>query len=360
MLQSHNLETLTGDINMPNGFENPYIETVAGDDPLEANAIIQYLSGLGIGDSIWVPSAGAGLSAYEQHPWFPIFSTGEQAFDVNLPQYQYSGMNPEIMSALENVFNPGEGTFAPQEFGMDVIQQQIEDQLGADYMMDMSNFIGDDQWTAQDAWDYFMGITSGEIDYDGENLVGSGDRHDFSGFLETSPIGSDPALTSFPWHEQGSDEWYQTLFDIFGTPTIEGDIGGLVFGDTFESALPFTNVFDPESIANTLSQLGAPASLTAAEIKALTPEMIEKTTSAYYEPYEETQRDKLVSKLGEARGKAQTGGFAGSGARTSGLSGAEKLYRGGYENILADIMKMRGKETENVLDTIFGWQELLS
>ena len=55
MLQSHNLETLTGDINMPNGFENPYIETVAGDDPLEANAIIQYLSGLGIGDSIWVP-----------------------------------------------------------------------------------------------------------------------------------------------------------------------------------------------------------------------------------------------------------------------------------------------------------------
>ncbi len=344
---------------MPNGFENPYIETVAGGDPLEASAIIQYLSGLDIGEDYWVGGSGPGGS-YRQYPWFPLFSTGEQTFDINLPQYQYLGMNPEIMSALENVFNPGEGIFEPQEFGMDIIQQQIEDQLGADYMMDMSNLIGDEQWTAQDAWDYFMGVSSGEIEHPaGENLGGSDKQHDFSGFLEHSPIGSDPALTSFPWHEQGSDEWYQTLFDIFATPTIEGDIGGLVFGDTFESALPFTNVFDPESIANTLSQLGAPASLTAAEIKALTPEMIEKTTSAYYEPYEETQRDKLVSKLGEARGKVQTGGFAGSGARTAGLSGAEKLYRGGYENVLADILKMRGKETENVLDTIFGWQEFL-
>jgi hypothetical protein len=36
------------------------------------------------------------------------------------------------------------------------------------------------------------------------------------------------------------------------------------------------------------------------------------------------------------------------------------LYRGGYENIIADIMKMRGSSTEDVMDTIYGWQELIA
>ena len=54
------------------------------------------------------------------------------------------------------------------------------------------------------------------------------------------------------------------------------------------------------------------------------------------------------------------GGFAGSGGRQAGLSGAERLYRGGYEDLLADIMKMRGSATGDVLDTIYGWQELMS
>ena len=76
--------------------------------------------------------------------------------------------------------------------------------------------------------------------------------------------------------------------------------------------------------------------------------------------YEEAQRESLVEKLGKARGGVSTGGFAGSGARQSGLSGAERLYRGGYEDILGDIMKMRAGATEDVMDTIYGWQELMS
>ena len=88
--------------------------------------------------------------------------------------------------------------------------------------------------------------------------------------------------------------------------------------------------------------------------------MIAKTTSEYYSPYEESERQSLVEKLGAAIGKAQTGGFAGSGARQSGLSGAERLYRGGYGDILSDIMKMRAKATGDVLDTIYGYQELLN
>ena len=84
-----------------------------------------------------------------------------------------------------------------------------------------------------------------------------------------------------------------------------------------------------------------------------------KTTSEYYSPYEESERESLVEKLGTAMSKAQTGGFAGSGARQSGLSGAERLYRAGYGDILSDIMKMRGQATGDVLDTIYGYQELL-
>ena len=128
-----------------------------------------------------------------------------------------------------------------------------------------------------------------------------------------------------------------------------------------ESALPFTNIFDAASIAETLSGfLGEGEDIRAAEVKALTPEMIAKTTSEYYSPYEESERQSLVEKLGAAMSKAQTGGFAGSGARQSGLSGAERLYRGGYGDILSDIMKMRAKATGDVLDTIYGYQELLN
>jgi len=119
------------------------------------------------------------------------------------------------------------------------------------------------------------------------------------------------------------------------------------------------NIFDPDSLASTLSQIGE-KDIKAGEVKALTPEMIEKTTSEYYSPYEETQRDTLVDKLSSKMGQVKTGGFAGSGGRQAGLSGAERLYRGGYEDILGDIMKMRGSATTDVMDTIYGWQELMS
>ena len=335
---------------MPNGFENPYIETVAGEDPLEASAMIQYLSGLGV-DPYFDPDHP--LNPHQVY-WSPQYSEGLQFFDVNLPEYQYSGMNPEIMSALVNVFNPGEGTFSPQEFGMDIIQQQIEDQVGADYMMDMSDLTGNEQWTAQDAWDYFTDVKAGEIEI-GEQDLSDYSGHDFDDYIYN--IGGIPELEGL----SGSEYW-NYLFDLFATPTIEGDIGELVFGDTFESALPFTNVFDPESIANTLSQLGdfgTGGGPTAAEIRALTPEMIAKTHQGYYEPYETVEREELIEKMAKAQSKVPTGGFAGSGQRVAGLSGAEKLYRGGYEDVLANILKMRGKETEDVLETIFGWQELI-
>ena len=125
--------------------------------------------------------------------------------------------------------------------------------------------------------------------------------------------------------------------------------------------LPFTNVFDAESIATTLSGiLMDDDAILAGEVRALTPEMIQKTESQYYDPYEATGRGELIEKREKALGKASTGGFAGSGSRMSGLSGAERLYRGGYQDLLGDILKMRGEATGSVMDTIYGWQELMS
>ena len=129
----------------------------------------------------------------------------------------------------------------------------------------------------------------------------------------------------------------------------------------YGTGLSGVNIFDPESLAATLSQVGdLDDPIRAEEVKALTPEMIEKTTAAYYDPVENVGRQKLIGQKTQAMGKAGTGGFAGSGARTAGLSGAEQMYRGGYGNLLEDIMGMQAGATENVLDTIYGWQELMS
>lgn len=140
-----------------------------------------------------------------------------------------------------------------------------------------------------------------------------------------------------------------------------GDESGSGWTGTPMDWMNITNIFDSESIAASLSDIGNMTGepIRPGEVKALTPEMLEKTESAYYNPYETAGREELVEKLGKARGGVSTGGFAGSGIRTAGLSGAEKVYRGGYEKILGDIMKMRAGATEDVLDTIYGWQELI-
>ena len=269
-MHNHNLGTHSEeDINMPNGFDNPYITGGAG-DPYTGE----------IDFSQWASDIGDWPSVQFQLPGL----------------YQYQGMSPEIMSALGNIFGGAEGGF------MDLLPGAWEN------------------WGTEDE---FLNMMSQEYSYGDEGLT-----MDWS-LGEDAPLGA-----------------------ITGTENL---------GQGF-----FANFFDPESLAATLSQIAGfgtdpdISEIRPGEVKALTPEMIEKTTSAYYSPYEEVERGTLVDKLSKAMGKAGTGGFAGSGGRESGLSGAEKLYRGGYEDILADIMKLRGGATENVLDTIYGWQELLS
>ncbi len=294
-MHNHNSEThLKEGINMPNGFNNPYITTEEGES-FDIDALIQYLQGVD-----YNPEEGA---------YSPEYGDQWIGFNVNLPTYGYQGMSPEIMQALGNVFTVGEDGFDPGIFGEDFIMSQIQSQLG--------DLTGEDlpEWIS--------------------------DESQLEGLVQTGPTGAPQS------------SWFN--------PSIE-DIGDWDYGD-IESALEFTNIFDNESLAATFtSLLGLPEeeAFRPAEFKSLTPEQVEKTTQTYYSPYEEAERETLIEKLGKARGQAQTGGFAASGGREAGLSGAERMYRGGYEDLLADIMKMRGSATGDVLDTIYGWQEQLS
>ena len=233
--------------------------------------------------------------------------------------FGYQGISPEISSALANIFQPTQIS-APQQSFNELNFNELSS--------------GGAPW-----WDYLPSeIIEG---------VGAG--------VEWGPT---------------HDEEVANIMNQLGS-FIEVDPS---FAQEFQSALPTqgelynVNVFDPESIASTLSQIGGftsddpndtLAKIRAGEVKALTPEMIEKTTAAYYDPVEDVGRQKLIGEKTKAMGKAATGGFAGSGARAAGLSGAEQVYRGGYGKLLEDIMGMQATATEDVMDTIYGWQELL-
>ena len=164
------------------------------------------------------------------------------------------------------------------------------------------------------------------------------------------------------WGTEGNDalaEWLEAEMGLVSPYTeIVGDSGEF----DLSSPLAGVNIFDPESIANVLSEIGGieESPIKASEIQALTPEMLEKTESQYYDPYEASERGTLVDKLGKDIAKVGTGGFAGSGTRQSDLSSAERMYSSGYADILADIMKFKGSATGDVMDVIYGWQELLS
>ena len=139
---------------------------------------------------------------------------------------------------------------------------------------------------------------------------------------------------------------------------LQAESGGIPIDDI--SNVFTANIFDPDSIASVMNTLTDGADFSGREVKALTPEMLEKTTSEYYSPYEEAERGKAIDTLGTRIGGVSTGGFAGSGGRQAGLSGAESLYRDDYKDIIANIQKLRGGATTDVLDTIYAWQEQMA
>ena len=128
------------------------------------------------------------------------------------------------------------------------------------------------------------------------------------------------------------------------------------------TALPFVDIFDPQSIASNLSDIydieGEP--IRTAEIQALTPDMLAKTTSQYYNPYESAKREELIESRAMDIGKISPEGFAGSGIYSGELGEIKQQYSSGYGKILEDIMNLRGQATDDVMGVIGSWQELIN
>ena len=242
--------------------------------------------------------------------------------------YGYQGVNSEIMSVLNNVF-------------------------GGQFGNSLSVLPGAWSGGVSHGWnqDTRTGLPMTE-----EHLLKIMNNPDFT--VDDGQLQMDydtlPA-NIYNWAVQNtSDEMVHELESQEGSVALEGlDFEGQPLG---------VNIFESESRANVLSERGylGDKPIKAGEIQALTPEMIEKTESQYYAPYEEAERETLVEKRGQNISGAQTGNFAGSSGRQAGLSAADRMYSSGYGDILSQIMKMQGSATGDVMDTIYGWQELLT
>lgn len=237
--------------------------------------------------------------------------TGDDYEGFYLPGYEYSGINQTIMEALSNVMGGG---YSGSTF-------------------DISQMPGIDL----EDFHTYTGIDIDDIElYWGE---------DGQMELHMSPD-TQGGMTTHYGQEMGDEQTYFTPQSSY---------------DPSMGALPFVDVFDPESLAVALSGItGYDDSILASEVRTLNPAMLEKTEGQYYEPLEQAKRSDLVEDKVKEISRIPTGGFAGSAGRQAGLSGAERLYRGGYEDLIAQIEKMKGSATEDVLDTIYSWQELMS
>ena len=281
--------------------ENPYLRK--GNEDIGLTGKYRYLDRE---DFSW-----KGLKGFESGKHYDAW--GNVPTDVGT--YTYQGMDPTIMGALENVF--GHGTS----------MTGMEDSLAEMLKFNMGKRGVDVRADSAQTTDYF-------------DLA---DKYGWEWGKYGELGGSRRWEDAYEQHAQYKD---------------------LSLGADYEGGLlPLVNVFDPESIAIALSAMEGidpkgPQAIRPGEGQALTPEMIKKTESTYYDPVVSAQRETLVDKLSKQASKAGTGGFAGSGARASEMSALDRLYRGGYEDILADIMGMRGQATQDVLDTMYGWAEV--
>jgi len=287
---------------MPNGqdFDNPYLTEIQGWLDVINPAWGGSMTEAGLD---YNPEQGTVEDAYYNEALF------NQPIGYEVPIYEYSGMSPEIMSALSSVF-----TF-PQTSGdwnlSGSLDPTYEHELAAGGIQQLLNLgIPGDHLTS---W-----LTP--------DMTGEG--------LSAQVFNIDP-VTGLPLDEAGE------LLDV------------MIGQEDLYSMLPFVNVFDEHSIASALG-------VQPGTVPALNVEQLAKTKNPYYEPYETSKREELIKKKDVAESKVPTGGFAGSGIRESGKSAAEKVYDKGYEDLYATIMKMQAEAQSDIIDQIYGWGEQIS
>ena len=247
---------------------------------------------------------------------------------------------------------------------------------------DVSSSLSDLGYDPIQGYQYNMGSSIMDTLYDVFDQSATG--FDISNFIDVDSLNQRLSQEAGPiqvtdWDEHAiigspgnyrywdSGETIDQYGDIVGDPTFSFDeqIGGP------SGALGFTNLFDKESIANTLSRMagysgalddeGNPiGDIRPGEVTALTPEMMEKTESKYYDPLLEQGREGSIYDLAQNLSQDVSGGFAGSGSTQAHKSKAERAYTKDIQDILAAILKQKGASTEDVIGRIYDWQELIT
>ena len=95
-------------------------------------------------------------------------------------------------------------------------------------------------------------------------------------------------------------------------------------------------------------------------VKPLTMEQIRKTTTGFYNPYIEKEKQPLVDRLIDKRktAKALGGDFAGYGQREQYQDIAEGSFMSGVENIYSDVDEARASALDDLYGTIASWQDV--
>ena len=95
-------------------------------------------------------------------------------------------------------------------------------------------------------------------------------------------------------------------------------------------------------------------------VKPLTMEQIRKTTTGFYNPYIEKEKQPLVDRLIDKRKTATAlgGDFAGYGQREQYQDIAEGSFMSGVENIYSDVDAARAGALDDLYGTIASWQDV--
>tara|TARA_R110002012_G_scaffold61939_2_gene162495 strand:+ start:2562 stop:3401 length:840 start_codon:yes stop_codon:yes gene_type:complete len=275
---------------MANGFTNPYAVT----DPITLDDLNVY------GQSKYVD-----LKRREEAfgPWVTQSYTNPEDFEYSINELGLP--NSALTGLIENF---------PQQYDYSGISQPIQSAL--------ADVFGDSEIYSKMAPFDFGDVPGIDKNYLLDRIQNLGD-------LEAQKYTKDPLFGGY----EASDEALDPLLE---------NIGLAYKSDPLSSV----DIFNRDSIATALG-------LEAKDVKALTPEMFEKTESKYYEPLVDDVREQAIYELAENLSSDATGGFAGSAGGASRKAQANMAYNKRIRNILEAILKQQGIATQDVSEAIY-------
>ena len=277
-------------------FQNPYIKkSLEQFDPRVDSSISYYRQ-----------DPGTGVVSYQKDYIDKTLSDLglELPGDASFGTYEYTGIGDDIMSSLEDVF-------------------------GIDYGGPVDFNLGDYFTPAE-----MTAALASQAKYDKY-----GNEH--GGYTEPGAAGYSSSDIPLGY----GDDLSGIELDFSGMPDYSG--------------LNMVNIFDQASIAEALTRLGEGAEVEAGDVRALSPEMFEKTGSKYYEPLVENVKEGAVFDIAKELSPDISGGFAGSTRGASRRAQAKRAYNKKIASILEAILKQQAQAQGDITQRIYDWQELI-